>query len=143
MSVMRRAERISKDHRLAERPSDICDLEDAARRASYLGSIEHKTCKSPAGAPSPRRDASKCPRLPEERWPELSEALRKAIRTGCISDVIDPGNLPRYVWGRFDGGLYEARRLSNPPDKYKAYPVEEFELPEGAIARMEAEGGHG
>ncbi len=140
---MRRAEKISKDHRLAERPADICDLEAAADRAGYLGSIEHKTYKSPAGDPSPRRDASKCPRLPPERWPELSKALRNAILSGCISDVIDPGNLPRYVWGRFEGGLYEARRLSSPPDKYKAYPVEEIDLPEGALARMDAEDDHG
>ena len=138
---MRRANRVSKAHRLAEQPAAICDLDAAASRALYLGSVEHKTHKSPAGEPRPRRDASKCPGFPAQRWTDLTEALRNAIRRGCISDTIDAEGLPRYVWGRFEGVLYEARHLSSPADAYKAYPVESLELPEGAAARIAEIGG--
>ncbi len=142
--MMRRAKRVSKAHRLAAEPDAVCDLVDAANRATYVGSIEHKTHRSPAGDPRPRRDASKCPVLPAERWPSLTEALRGAIRSGCISDAVDPGGLPRYVWGRFDGELYEARHLSTPDGAYKAYPAVEIDLPDGAMDRIDREPeGHG
>lgn len=49
-----------------------------------------------------------------------------------MSDAIDPGGLPRYAWGWFEGNLYEARHLSSPADGYKAYPIARSELPEGA-----------
>lgn len=117
------------------------ELATPATRAKYLGSIEHKSYPSPAGDPSPRRDASKCPRLEEHRWPELTEALRTSIRVGCVSDTFDPGGFPRYVWGKLDGQYYEARHLSTPGDAYKAYPVEHFELPAGASEKLEGVAG--
>lgn len=112
------------------------ELDEMARRVRYVGSIEHKTYPSPAGEPRPRHDASKCPRLAPERWAELSDALRAAVRAGYVSEAVDPGGLPRYVWGKLDGALYEARHLSTPGDGYKAYPVEEFELPESLRAAL-------
>jgi len=111
-----------------------------ATEARYLGSIEHKAYASPAGEPRPRHDASKCPRLPDERWADLTAALQMAIGLGCFSEAIDAGGFPRYVWGWFEGRLYEARHLSTPADAYKAYPIEAFELPEGCWERLR-EGG--
>lgn len=137
---MRRATRAYKAKRLAE-DLDQGALADAAARTSYVGSIEHKTYPSPAGDPRPRGDASKCPRLEEHRWPELTEALRGAIRTGCVSETFDPSGFPRYVWGRFEGQLYEARHLATPAGAYKAFPIELFELPDGALDRMEGGAG--
>jgi hypothetical protein len=138
---MRRAARISKEKRLAEAFADGAVLVAAATRATYLGSIEHKTYRSPAGDPRPRGDASKCPRLEERRWPELTEALRAAIRIGCVSETFDPDGFPRYVWGMFEGELYEARHLVTPAGAYKAFPIEPFELPSGARERMEGGAG--
>jgi hypothetical protein len=134
---MRRAARVSKEKRLAEGFADGAVLRSAATQATYLGSIEHKTYRSPAGDPRPRGDASKCPRLEEHRWPDLTAALRAAIRIGCVSETFDPGGFPRYVWGRFEGQLYEARHLVTPAGAYKAFPIEPFELPSGTMQRME------
>ena len=130
---------MSKEKRLLERDA-VAGIAAQADRARYVGSIEHKNYPSPAGTPSPRHTASKCPRVEEARWPELNEALRAAIRSGLVSDAIDECGLPRYVWGVFDGQLFEARRLSAPEGGYKAFPVEPFELPVGAAARLGIEG---
>jgi hypothetical protein len=130
---------VSKEKRLLEGDA-VAGVASQADRACYVGSIEHKTYPSPAGKPSPRHDASKCPRIEEARWPELTEALREAIRAGLVSDPIDACGLPRYVWGVFEGQLFEARRLSAPEDGYKAFPIEPFELPVGAAARLGIEG---
>ena len=133
---MRRAPRASKEKRLADLLAVPATTTAAAPLASYVGSIEHKSYRSPAGEPRPRHDASKCPRVAEQRWPELTEALRAAIRAACVSDITETGGFPRYVWGRFDGTLFEARLLSTPVGAYKAYPIEAFELPEGALTRV-------
>lgn len=134
---MLRAPKASKEKRLLGLGA-LPSVEEQASRAHYVGSIEHKTYPSPAGEPRPRHDASKCPRIEAERWPELTAALQAAIRAGCVSEAIDPCGLPRYVWGTLDEQLYEARRLSAPETGYKAYPIEAFELPEGALERLGA-----
>lgn len=137
---MRRASRASsKEKRLLEN-GDATALSAMATRATYVGSIEHKTYKSPAGDPRPRNHhAGKCPRLPSEQWPAITETLRAAIRRGCVSVGIDPGEVPRYVWARFQGVLYEARHLVTPFGGYKAFPIETFELPDGALELIDAE----
>lgn len=133
---MRRAAKASKDKYLASAEQARAIAPEISQSATYVGSIEHKRYPSPAGDPRPRVTASKCPRIEEIRWPELTEALQVAIRAGCVGDSRDTGGYPRYVWGMFEGQWYEARHLSFPLGGYKAYPVEDIELPEGAAERL-------
>lgn len=134
---MRRASKASKDKRLAN-AAEVEEIPpEIPLTASYVGSIEHKTYASPAGDARPRGNASKCPRLGADRWPDLTEALRAALRRGVVGSSLDPGGYPRYAWGKFEGAWYEARHLSVPQGGYKAYPVETFELPDGAAERFE------
>lgn len=133
---MRRAPKASKDKYLASVEEARAIPAEVSQRAAYVGSIEHKGYTSPAGNPRPRATASQCPRIEATRWPELTRALQAAIRVGCVGRSVDPGGYPRYVWGTFEGRWYEARHLSVPHEGYKAFPVETFELPEGAAERL-------
>ena len=112
-------------------PEGAPSPEEVASKASYVGSAEHKTAPSPAGPPTPRSDASKCPTDVAEnvegvlRWKaEVNEALRHAIRCKCVGGGFLQ-SFPRYVWGWFRQTMYEARLTNETGGQYKAYPLEE------------------
>ena len=110
-------------------PSPV-DLVALAGRVSYVGSAEHKTYPSAAGAPSPRADATKCDPLLHGRFQELTDWLRRAVAAGAVGSLWD-GAFPRYVWVRVGGTWYEGRLVNREQGTYKGYPIDQSELPEG------------
>jgi hypothetical protein len=104
-------------------------LQNLAERSSYVGSSEHKSCPSFAGAPRLRADASKCdPKFTDPV--ELTSWLREAIVSGSVGEPWE-GDFPRYVWTRREGVVYEARLVNQELGQYKGYPLHRGEEPEG------------
>lgn len=111
-------------------------LLNLAATAVYVGSTQHKDTPSFAGAPSPRSGATHvgagetpdcmlCPARWANAQPAATALLRQAIANGTFSR--DGGaTLPRRVWALDPADsriVYEARRLSAPPNGYKAFPL--------------------
>ena len=124
-----------RQREIAAWPMDADPAEQVAERARYVGSPEHKGHWSPGFVPALRSDASECP-------PELTldlesntAALRRAIRAGCVAAHFEDG-FPKYVWGRINNQLYEARHMRGPVGTYKAYPLEELETPRDPEGRL-------
>jgi hypothetical protein len=114
--------------RIVDPPDDV-SLIELARRTSYVGSAEHKTYPSFAGAPRLRADASKCdPKFADPE--EITQWLRDSIKAGWVGAPWE-GDFPRYVWHRRDGVIYEARLVNQELGQYKGYPLEPSEWPEG------------
>jgi hypothetical protein len=102
-----------------------------ASLARYVGSGEHKALPIDDSyllepAAYKRSDASRCD--PAITRDQAEEALRTAIQRGHVSADFQ-GGLPVYVWGRLDGRPYTARLINREAGHYKAWPVEESELP--------------
>jgi hypothetical protein len=71
-------------------------------------------------------DCTLCPRKWARREEAATQLLREGIRLGQVSSDATPESLPSRVWVRDPneaGIVYEAKRLSNPADGYKAYPL--------------------
>lgn len=107
---------------------DLARLEAAARTATYLSSDYH--CRGPKGQPPKRRTSptSICPRAWRDE--EATNALRKALLNGHISDVWD-GEFPRYVWHKEGEVIYEARHTGGPAGCFHAYPIKSLQIPSG------------
>lgn len=119
--------RRSRQRVIAPWPENKPDPDVIATRASYRGSAEHKTYPSPAGHPALRSDATRCdPQYVD--FEKIAIVLREGIRRRCTTDVFE-GDFPKYVWGWFDGRLYEARLVNRELGTYKGYPLEEWEMP--------------
>lgn len=104
-------------------PLTADQLEQAAQRAVYKGSLEHKQCATSLGPAAWRSDATPCPNSHSGNLAANSQFVAEAIRRGCISPSTEDG-LPRYVWGWVGDKLYEARLLAPAADAaYKGYPV--------------------
>jgi hypothetical protein len=104
-------------------------LADLARRATYVGSGEHKSYPSFAGPPKLRADASKCdPKYTDAD--EITGWLRRAILSGDVGAPWE-GEFPRYAWHTVDDVLYEARLVNQVLGQYKGYPLDRCEWPEG------------
>ena len=101
-----------------------------ARRATYVGSAEHKTYPSPAGQPRPRADASKCDPKLHGNFAELTQWLREGIRAGTVGAPWE-GDFPRHVWCEKDGVWYEGRLVNREQGTYKGYELKPSELPLG------------
>lgn len=118
------------------------ELDELAELAAYIGSGHHKDIPMFAIVPSPRQgamdideanergvdnpDCTICPRKWARRHAQVTDLLRRGIRLGQISADAASDVLPKKVWIRDpeDGHIvYEARRLSHPPNGYKAYPL--------------------
>jgi hypothetical protein len=113
---------------MAEPPAGA-DVEAAASVARYVGSAEHKSFPSFAGAPRLRADATKCPpHLADAE--ELTEWLRRAIRSQQTSGRWE-GGFPRYAWLAVEGTVFEARQLGPGSGQYKGYPLVPGEAPKG------------
>jgi hypothetical protein len=126
---MRAPSRRRNLRRAVSLPPSGTDLEQLAASARYVGSAEHKSFPSFAGAPKLRADASKCdPTLAD---PDVITGwLQAGLRAGQVGAPWE-GQFPRYVWHTVDGVLYEARLVNRDSGQYKGYPLEDFERPEG------------
>lgn len=105
-------------------------LAAAARRATYVGSPEHKEGPSFAGQPRPRADASMCDPALANQQRRIIGWLRKAIRLGTVGGYWE-SDFPRYVWSRQGERVYEARLTNADLGQYKGYPLAVDEWPEG------------
>jgi hypothetical protein len=114
--------------RVVAPPPDGKNLEAVARKASYVGSPEHKDTPSFAGQPRPRADAAICNRNLAERQTQVTKWLKRAIRNGHCAHW--EGDFPRYVWHREAGTVYEARLVNQGNGQYKGYPLNSGEWPE-------------
>lgn len=109
--------------------SDKAVLKKCADDASYVGSPEHKSYPSFAGPPRLRSDATRCPKHLKDPL-LIASWLRRAILEGNVSEDPAVAVFPRYVWGRYDGGTwFEARLVNADQGTYKAYPLNEDEVP--------------
>jgi len=116
-----------KHRTIAPWPSDKPQPEVVASLVRYVGSAEHKSFPSPAGNATLRSDASRCdPRYTD--FEQITEVLRTAIRRGCISAIFE-GDFPKYAWGWLDGHLYEARLVNRNAGWYKAFRLQDVEMP--------------
>lgn len=113
---------------------DLHELNELATRVSYVGSPEHKTYPSFAGAPRLRSDATPCPKKYKDAV-VIGEWLRDAMRQGNVSAYRDQGTFPRYVWGRYDARWFEARLVNAQIGAYKGYPVLEESIPTELLRR--------
>lgn len=104
-------------HEIA-RPADV-DLVALASRVSYVGSAEHKTYPSSAGAPSPRADATKCDPSVHGDLPALTGWLRRGMAAGAVGSPWQ-GDFPRYVWVEQDGTWYEGRLVNREQGSIRA-----------------------
>jgi len=103
-----------------------------AKQVRYVGSPEHKTEPSYAGAaPRPRADASKCPSALNRSPRTPTKWLRSAFEKGYLGGIWE-GNFPRYAWF-FDAShaiVFEARLVNSGDGSYKGYPLNEDEVPD-------------
>ena len=106
------------------------DLEAVARKASYVGSPEHKDTPSFAGQPRPRADAAICDRSLAGKQAQVTKWLRKAIRCGFVNAFWE-GEFPRYVWHKEGDIVFEARLVNQGTGQYKGYPLNPEEWPVG------------
>lgn len=102
-------------------------LDQCAEVARYVGSPEHKTYPSFAGAPKLRSDATPCPTHLKDA-DVLTQWLRQALRQGNIGEPIC-GGFPRYVWVVRDGQWFEAMLTNQELGQYKGYPIRSDEAP--------------
>lgn len=101
-----------------------------ARKATYIGSPEHKDMPSFAGQPRPRADAALCDRSLAQQQTKVLKWLRAAIRKGSVSALWE-GDFPRYVWHREGDEVFEARLVNQGNGQYKGYPLNPEEWPQG------------
>jgi hypothetical protein len=112
-----------KRGRICDWPADAEPANVIADKVSYTGSALHKTYPSPAGPPAKRSDKAKCDVYEMADWPRLLEALREAIRFGCVGEF--RGGFPSRVWVWINDVLHEAKfRLSDEVQgDYHGFPV--------------------
>ena len=103
--------------------------EKIARKASYVGSPEHKDAPSFAGMPKPYATASICDRSFLGKQVQMTRWLRKAIRKKCFGPPWE-GNFPRYIWYKDGNTVYEARLVNRGCGEYKGYPLKRSEWPD-------------
>jgi hypothetical protein len=116
--------------RIVAPPPPSIDLQDVARRVSYVGSPEHKDVPSFAGQPRPRSDASICDRSLAQEQQRITDWLRDAIRSGRVSALWENG-YPRYAWHRDGDTVYEGRLVNSGTGQYKGFPLNPDEWPRG------------
>jgi hypothetical protein len=110
----------------SEAPAGV-DLSELAQAARYIGSPEHKDFPSPAGPPSMRSDATKCPH--DRTFDEISGWLREAITAGDVGGPWTGHLFPQLVWRRVGDVVFEARLSNNELGWYHGYPNDRTEWP--------------
>ncbi len=108
-----------KRGRICDWPDSVGTPDDVAARVTYTGSPIHKSYPSPAGPPALRADEAKCDVYDPAVWPRLLDALRQAIRAGCVGEF--RGAFPSRAWVWINGVLHEAR-LTGGGD-YHGFPI--------------------
>jgi hypothetical protein len=84
-----------------------------------------------------RADKAKCDHYPEEQWPRLLEALRSAIRAGCVS-AFRGKPFPERAWAWINGVLHEARITNPSTGDYHGFPINDERQYPGPTERIEA-----
>lgn len=126
-----------KRGRIVDWPEGVGTPAEVAERVSYKGSVEHKLYPSPAGPPAYRADKAKCDRYSQEQWPRLLDALRAAIRAGCVGHF--RGSFPDRVWVWINEVLHEARLTNEGTGEYHGFPLNStLQYPEPVDRVMEA-----
>jgi hypothetical protein len=119
-----------------EWPADLPIPDVLVQRIRYVGSGEHKDYPSFAGEPALRSDASRCdPSITRE---QAEVVLKKAFQLRCVSPQHENG-FPRYAWGWLNGRLYQARLINREQGHYKAWPIEDAEVPLDPHRRLSTE----
>ena len=129
---MRRPNRQRNVHpgKIESCPEEI-NLATVAKKASFIGSVEHKDTPSFAGQAKPRSDCELCPAEFCDKQRELTRWLREAIRQGKIGGPWENG-FPRYAWVKREGRVFAGRLTNQAQGHYKGWPIENPALwPEG------------
>jgi hypothetical protein len=125
-----------KRGRIIDWPEGVGTPAEIAERVTYTGNPVHKSYPSPAGPPAYRADKTKCDRYDQEQWPRLLDALRTAIRAGCVSEF--RGSFPERAWVWINDVLHEARLTNEGTGDYQGFPVNDpRQFPE-PVDRVEA-----
>lgn len=113
---------------------------EIAKRAIYVGSVEHKDKRSWLGLPQPRKksnadsddqrqNATICPMVRDEDRELATQWVQHAIRNGQFLKDDWVGQFPRVVWYQDDKGNYWYGRLTQrgagerPVAEYKGWPI--------------------
>lgn len=126
-----------KPGRFRDWPTDAEAPEVVAARAEYAGSALHKTYPSPAGPPAYRADKAKCGVFREQVWPQLRDALRRAIRERSVGEF--RGRFPGRAWVFVHGVLHEARLQNEEKGEYHGFPIQDprqYPLPKERLASV-------
>jgi hypothetical protein len=116
--------------RTVQPPPDGIDPSGLAARVTDVGSPEHKTGPSFAGAARPRGDATKCDTALDSRLAEIQRWLRHAFEVSCFGGPWE-GDFPRYAWCKIGDTVYEARLMNRTLGQYKGWQLELDEWPDG------------
>lgn len=113
--------RVGKQSEIVDWPADIGPSNILAQLVTFTGNPQHKTYPTPAGPPALKADKAKCWRFPEENWPDLLDALRRAIRAECIGYF--RGRFPSRAWVWINDVLHEARLTNPETGDYHGFPL--------------------
>lgn len=109
-----------------------------ASRVSYVGSPEHKSGPSFAGAPRPRADATICDAAFSARLDDIQGWLRRGLELECVGGPWED-DFPRYIWCKVGEVVFEARLVNRVRGQYKGWQlireewparIDEFQWPE-------------
>jgi hypothetical protein len=124
-----------KRGKIQEWPTGADTPDQIAARVSYTGSPLHKTYQSPAGPPAWRSDKAKCDHFEVGVWPQLVEALRSAIRAGCVGEF--RGMFPSRAWVWINDVLHEARLDNEASGNYHGFPINDSKQYPVPVDRLE------
>lgn len=111
-----------KRGRICDWPEDAASPSEIADQVTYGGNAMHKTYPSPAGPPAFRSDKAKCDHYAIADWPRLLDALKLAIRSGCVGSP--EGQFPARAWVWINHVLHEARLTNAQTGEYHGFPVD-------------------
>ena len=120
------------------------ELESLAKRATYVGSIEHKEKRSWLGLPFPRRNpqadaadvrqnATICHLVTDAARDQATVWIQHAISHRQFDPAVWDGEFPKVIWYRDKSGNYWFGRLvqrgagENPRAEYKGWPITQEE----------------
>lgn len=128
----RRRKRMKPGKRQIDPVPPTIDLAEVAKQVKFVGSVTHKGSPSFAGkAPSPRPDASLCPRDLANCQQLCQTWLEQAIRDRHAGAWRGP--FPRYVFfrDRDRDVVFVAQELTQGSGRYKGYPLAKDEIVRG------------
>ncbi|MBW3538821.1 MAG: hypothetical protein KY476_00985 [Planctomycetes bacterium] len=129
-NAMRAPRRKRPKPRIIQPAPEGVNASELAARITYVGSPEHKTGPSFAGAARPRGDATKCDAALNDRLSDIQAWLQRAFEVQCFGPPWE-GDFPRYAWCKVGETLYEARLVNRGLGEYKGWQLEPDEWPDG------------